>query len=237
MLYLCGFSTAALFGLTFFSSLWPLFSLLGQYVFRKTRSSSLFPDNRKASWRPQNSAAEKVASQKWSQHAIKVFRLCRKDRRSLFEPLSRTYKSLSHSSSQELLCTGSSVSSGSLPLAASSSHTQLEAPGSFTPSLAAHFDDNLIKHIQGWPSENTEKQVQSTSFIYFLCWVVGVQLITAPNKCAFTPNLHPPFFYFLKSPSKSWMYVHTGFMIQPVLGATVRGFWSFLLGFISRHWC
>lgn len=30
---------------------------------------------------------------------------------------------------------------------------------SFTPSLAAHFDENLIKHIQGWPSENTEKQV------------------------------------------------------------------------------
>uniref|UniRef100_A0A8C8DVZ5 WW domain containing adaptor with coiled-coil n=1 Tax=Oryzias sinensis TaxID=183150 RepID=A0A8C8DVZ5_9TELE len=95
---------------------------------------------------------------KGAQQAIKVSRLCRKDRRSLFEPLSRTYKSLSHSSSQELLCTGSSLSSGSLPLAASSSHTQLEAPGSFTPSLAAHFDDNLIKHIQGWPSENTEKQ-------------------------------------------------------------------------------
>ncbi|XP_020566541.1 WW domain-containing adapter protein with coiled-coil-like isoform X4 [Oryzias latipes] len=67
-------------------------------------------------------------------------------------------RTLQQRSSQELLCTGSSVSSGSLPLAASSSHTQLEAPGSFTPSLAAHFDDNLIKHIQGWPSENTEKQ-------------------------------------------------------------------------------
>ncbi|XP_024129691.1 WW domain-containing adapter protein with coiled-coil isoform X1 [Oryzias melastigma] len=68
-------------------------------------------------------------------------------------------RTLQQRSSQELLCSGSSVSSGALPLvASSSSHAQLEAPGSFTPSLAAHFDENLIKHIQGWPSENTEKQ-------------------------------------------------------------------------------
>ncbi|XP_063062976.1 WW domain-containing adapter protein with coiled-coil [Engraulis encrasicolus] len=31
-------------------------------------------------------------------------------------------------------------------------------PGCFTPSLASHFDENLIKHVQGWPAEHVEKQ-------------------------------------------------------------------------------
>lgn len=39
------------------------------------------------------------------------------------------------------------------------------APGratcSFTPTLAAHFNENLIKHVQGWPAEHVEKQVES----------------------------------------------------------------------------
>ncbi|KAM9844470.1 WW domain-containing adapter protein with coiled-coil-like isoform 3-T3 [Aulostomus maculatus] len=61
--------------------------------------------------------------------------------------------------SQEILCTGSNVSAAALPQAASSSATsQADTPSSFTPTLAAHFDENLIRHIQGWPSENTEKQ-------------------------------------------------------------------------------
>ncbi|XP_029001987.1 WW domain-containing adapter protein with coiled-coil isoform X2 [Betta splendens] len=29
---------------------------------------------------------------------------------------------------------------------------------SFTPTLAAHFSENLIKHVQGWPAEHAEKQ-------------------------------------------------------------------------------
>ncbi|XP_054621386.1 WW domain-containing adapter protein with coiled-coil isoform X4 [Dunckerocampus dactyliophorus] len=29
---------------------------------------------------------------------------------------------------------------------------------SFTPALAAHFNENLIKHVQGWPAEHAEKQ-------------------------------------------------------------------------------
>ncbi|XP_047224547.1 WW domain-containing adapter protein with coiled-coil-like isoform X3 [Girardinichthys multiradiatus] len=40
----------------------------------------------------------------------------------------------------------------------SAGQTQSDSPGSFTPTLATHFDENLIRHIQGWPSENTEKQ-------------------------------------------------------------------------------
>lgn len=30
---------------------------------------------------------------------------------------------------------------------------------SFTPTLATHFSENLIKHVQGWPAEHAEKQV------------------------------------------------------------------------------
>ncbi|XP_055485165.1 WW domain-containing adapter protein with coiled-coil isoform X2 [Psammomys obesus] len=29
---------------------------------------------------------------------------------------------------------------------------------SLTPTLAAHFNDNLIKHVQGWPADHAEKQ-------------------------------------------------------------------------------
>ncbi|KAM4551478.1 WW domain-containing adapter protein with coiled-coil-like isoform 2-T2 [Odontesthes bonariensis] len=62
--------------------------------------------------------------------------------------------------SQEIQCSGSNVSGSALPHAPSSStsQSQSDTPGSFTPSLAAHFDENLIRHIQGWPSESTEKQ-------------------------------------------------------------------------------
>ncbi|XP_038134805.1 WW domain-containing adapter protein with coiled-coil-like [Cyprinodon tularosa] len=62
--------------------------------------------------------------------------------------------------SQDIICTGPNMSA--LPHAPSSSSTtaqnQSDPPGSFTPTLATHFDENLIRHIQGWPSENTEKQ-------------------------------------------------------------------------------
>ncbi|KAI4810123.1 hypothetical protein KUCAC02_018970 [Chaenocephalus aceratus] len=64
-------------------------------------------------------------------------------------------------SSQELLCSGSNAPGAALPHAppgSSSSLTQPDNPGTFTPSLATHFDESLIRHIQGWPSENTEKQ-------------------------------------------------------------------------------
>ncbi len=72
-----------------------------------------------------------------------------------------TVNQLSCSSSQEILCAGSNISGATLPHVPSSStsQTQGDAPGSFTPTLAAHFDETLIRHIQGWPSENTEKQV------------------------------------------------------------------------------
>ncbi|XP_028284382.1 WW domain-containing adapter protein with coiled-coil-like [Parambassis ranga] len=59
-------------------------------------------------------------------------------------------------SSQETV-SGSGVALPHVP-SSSTSQTQSDTTSSFTPSLAAHFDENLIRHIQGWPSENTEKQ-------------------------------------------------------------------------------
>uniref|UniRef100_A0A3B4ABJ5 WW domain-containing protein n=1 Tax=Periophthalmus magnuspinnatus TaxID=409849 RepID=A0A3B4ABJ5_9GOBI len=40
----------------------------------------------------------------------------------------------------------------------SSSATGSRASCSLTPSLSAHFNDSLIKHVQGWPAEHVEKQ-------------------------------------------------------------------------------
>ncbi|XP_073772190.1 WW domain containing adaptor with coiled-coil b isoform X4 [Danio rerio] len=51
---------------------------------------------------------------------------------------------------------GSNGSAGiSVPAPVSTSRSQ----STFTPSLALHFDENLIKHVQGWPAEHAEKQV------------------------------------------------------------------------------
>ncbi|XP_041697483.2 WW domain-containing adapter protein with coiled-coil isoform X1 [Coregonus clupeaformis] len=50
---------------------------------------------------------------------------------------------------------GNATGGHSLPNAASA---QTSTPGSFTPSLASHFDENLIRHVQNWPAEHIEKQ-------------------------------------------------------------------------------
>lgn len=83
----------------------------------------------------------------------------------------QTFNLFSCPDSQEILCTGSNTSGAAMPHAPSSStsQTQADTPGSFTPTLAAHFDENLIRHIQGWPSENTEKQVLSAVEEMFAC--------------------------------------------------------------------
>uniref|UniRef100_A0A3Q3G851 WW domain containing adaptor with coiled-coil a n=1 Tax=Kryptolebias marmoratus TaxID=37003 RepID=A0A3Q3G851_KRYMA len=53
-----------------------------------------------------------------------------------------------------------SSSSSSAPSSASAAPlTSAARPScSFTPTLAAHFNENLIKHVQGWPAEHAEKQ-------------------------------------------------------------------------------
>ncbi|XP_055737265.1 WW domain-containing adapter protein with coiled-coil-like [Salvelinus fontinalis] len=48
-------------------------------------------------------------------------------------------------------------SSSSAPTTPSSSSTR-PASCSFTPTLASHFNENLIKHVQGWPADHAEKQ-------------------------------------------------------------------------------
>ncbi|XP_053714335.1 WW domain-containing adapter protein with coiled-coil isoform X3 [Synchiropus splendidus] len=51
-------------------------------------------------------------------------------------------------------------SSSNAPTSSSSTtnSTTARPSCSFTPTLAAHFNENLIKHVQGWPAEHAEKQ-------------------------------------------------------------------------------
>ncbi|XP_070961594.1 WW domain-containing adapter protein with coiled-coil-like isoform X1 [Oncorhynchus clarkii lewisi] len=51
-----------------------------------------------------------------------------------------------------------SSSSATTSTPSSSSSSTRPASCSFTPSLAAHFNENLIKHVQGWPADHAEKQ-------------------------------------------------------------------------------
>ncbi|XP_029930399.1 WW domain-containing adapter protein with coiled-coil-like isoform X4 [Myripristis murdjan] len=70
-------------------------------------------------------------------------------------------RTLQQRSSQEILSTGQNHLCGTgLPHVPSCSTSQAQAgtPVSFTPTLATHFDENLIRHVQGWPAEHTEKQ-------------------------------------------------------------------------------
>uniref|UniRef100_G3PVK2 WW domain-containing protein n=1 Tax=Gasterosteus aculeatus aculeatus TaxID=481459 RepID=G3PVK2_GASAC len=77
-----------------------------------------------------------------------------------FNVFSSSLASLFISVSPGLLCTGSSLSGAALAHvpSGSTSNAHVDKPGSFTPTLATHFDESLIRHIQGWPSENIEKQ-------------------------------------------------------------------------------
>uniref|UniRef100_A0A8C7K5F9 WW domain containing adaptor with coiled-coil a n=1 Tax=Oncorhynchus kisutch TaxID=8019 RepID=A0A8C7K5F9_ONCKI len=50
-----------------------------------------------------------------------------------------------------------SSSSSSAPTTTSTPSTR-PASCSFTPTLASHFNENLIKHVQGWPADHAEKQ-------------------------------------------------------------------------------
>ncbi|XP_037135243.1 WW domain-containing adapter protein with coiled-coil isoform X1 [Syngnathus acus] len=48
--------------------------------------------------------------------------------------------------------------SNATPTSASATSSTTRPSCSFTPTLAAHFNENLIKHVQGWPAEHAEKQ-------------------------------------------------------------------------------
>uniref|UniRef100_A0A8C7WTT9 WW domain containing adaptor with coiled-coil n=1 Tax=Oryzias sinensis TaxID=183150 RepID=A0A8C7WTT9_9TELE len=59
--------------------------------------------------------------------------------------------------SNHVASSSNAPNSASAPPASSTSR----ASCSFTPSLAAHFNESLIKHVQGWPAEHVEKQVST----------------------------------------------------------------------------
>ncbi|XP_035389281.1 WW domain-containing adapter protein with coiled-coil isoform X3 [Electrophorus electricus] len=54
---------------------------------------------------------------------------------------------------------GGNVAGGPVPTGPVAAGAGASRPtSSFTPSLAAHFNESLIKHVQGWPAEHVEKQ-------------------------------------------------------------------------------
>ncbi|KAA0718970.1 WW domain-containing adapter protein with coiled-coil [Triplophysa tibetana] len=71
------------------------------------------------------------------------------------KPLEFSDPRLQRQISQESLSGPNGNAAISIPALGTTSRTQ----STFTPSLALHFDENLIKHVQGWPSEHVEKQV------------------------------------------------------------------------------
>uniref|UniRef100_A0A7M4EKS6 WW domain-containing adapter protein with coiled-coil n=1 Tax=Crocodylus porosus TaxID=8502 RepID=A0A7M4EKS6_CROPO len=80
------------------------------------------------------------------------------DKQAGHEPASP--RSLQRSSSQRSPSPGPNHTSGT---SASNSTTapqnaSVRPTCSLTPTLAAHFNENLIKHVQGWPADHAEKQ-------------------------------------------------------------------------------
>ncbi|KAI1242629.1 hypothetical protein IHE44_0000165 [Lamprotornis superbus] len=80
------------------------------------------------------------------------------DKQAGHEPASP--RSLQRSSSQRSPSPGpnhtsSSSASNSTP---APQNTSVRPTCSLTPTLAAHFNENLIKHVQGWPADHAEKQ-------------------------------------------------------------------------------
>lgn len=59
--------------------------------------------------------------------------------------------------------TSSSSASNSTP---APQNTSVRPTCSLTPTLAAHFNENLIKHVQGWPADHAEKQVSAPLLCY-----------------------------------------------------------------------
>lgn len=120
----------------------------GRRVFSQTEIGFCVSDGREAPRGPQNHPAEKVQD---SRNPLST---------SVGVVFAHPPRLSSVSTSQEI--PGSNTSGAVLPHLPSSSsgQPQADAPSSFTPTLAAHFDETLVRHIQGWPSETTEKQVR-----------------------------------------------------------------------------
>ena len=65
-------------------------------------------------------------------------------------------------------------------------------PCSLTPTLAAHFNENLIKHVQGWPADHAEKQVRHSYSRCSACGLLAAQFHFEkiwPGPCGFKQSL------------------------------------------------
>lgn len=60
--------------------------------------------------------------------------------------------------------TSSTSASNSTP---APQNTSVRPTCSLTPTLAAHFNENLIKHVQGWPADHAEKQVSTLVLLFY----------------------------------------------------------------------
>uniref|UniRef100_A0A803TLR9 WW domain-containing adapter protein with coiled-coil n=1 Tax=Anolis carolinensis TaxID=28377 RepID=A0A803TLR9_ANOCA len=79
------------------------------------------------------------------------------DKQQGHEPASP--RSLQRSSSQRSPSPGPNhTSSTSASNATAPQNASARPTCSLTPTLAAHFNENLIKHVQGWPADHAEKQ-------------------------------------------------------------------------------
>ncbi|XP_029864994.1 WW domain-containing adapter protein with coiled-coil isoform X5 [Aquila chrysaetos chrysaetos] len=80
------------------------------------------------------------------------------DKQAGHEPASP--RSLQRSSSQRSPSPGPNhtSSTGASNSTPAPQNTSVRPTCSLTPTLAAHFNENLIKHVQGWPADHAEKQ-------------------------------------------------------------------------------
>uniref|UniRef100_A0A8C2NLX6 WW domain-containing protein n=1 Tax=Capra hircus TaxID=9925 RepID=A0A8C2NLX6_CAPHI len=80
------------------------------------------------------------------------------DKQQGHEPVSP--RSLQRSNSQRSPSPGPNhtSSSNASNTAVVPQNSSARPPCSLTPTLAAHFNENLIKHVQGWPADHAEKQ-------------------------------------------------------------------------------
>lgn len=80
------------------------------------------------------------------------------DKQAGHEPASP--RSLQRSSSQRSPSPGPNHTSSTSASNSTSApqNTSVRPTCSLTPTLAAHFNENLIKHVQGWPADHAEKQ-------------------------------------------------------------------------------
>lgn len=90
----------------------------------------------------------------------------------MFTWLNCVYRSSQRSPSPGPNHVSSSVNSAPSAASAPSTTSAARISCSLTPSFSSHFNENLIRHVQGWPAEHIEKQVCPTTFIRFFFMIL-----------------------------------------------------------------